>query len=141
MATEAYTYARMLHAAAVQPGSRIAVSGGVGYARAQSRARRCATHSSPGSSPAWTAALPGLTPSSASSSSLFLRCTPDFVLAVVVLPAGGEQTPARYSVCLPHGQSQGTLDPDGGTVYLRDNGCGGRLEARGGGFDPRSLRR
>jgi hypothetical protein len=30
-----------------------------------------------------------------------------------------------------------TLDPDGGTVYLRNNGRGGTLEARGGGFDPR----
>lgn len=29
------------------------------------------------------------------------------------------------------------MDPDGGTVYLRDNGRGGRLEATGGGFDPR----
>jgi hypothetical protein len=39
MATDTYTYARMLHAAAAQPGCRIAVDGGVGYARAQSDAQ------------------------------------------------------------------------------------------------------
>ena len=63
VAADAYAYATMLQAAAVQPGSRIGTGGVVCPARAQSRARRHAISSSPSSSLVWTAALPGSTPS------------------------------------------------------------------------------